>query len=577
MAGLHFSNLLSSAAAQACSVLDRAGDALFLVGDGDLVVHASSAAQALLDGNPRLRGVPVAELVHPDAVAELQAAMTLARSGGVATSALVRLHAAREIWLDFRILAVAGVAAQSALVLVGRDVSEQRIEVAHLRKLAMHDALTRLPNRVLLNDRLKMAVAAAQRTRTGFAVLALDLDGFKKVNDGLGHAAGDVLLCMAGARLRAVLRDVDTLSRTGGDEFVVVLPNVISELGVRTTARRLQMCLQAPFELGGCTAYVGTSIGAAIYPDHGADEAALLDNADTALYRAKSAGRGVCVVYVPEAGASKPANAMSLEAAMYEGVRNGEFWLAYQPIVDGHSRQTRGYEALMRWTRPDGGIVSPADFIPLAEANGLISLLGAWALKSACLNLKQFQVAAGRALYMSVNVSPSQLGTEAFTKGVETALQVSTVLPEHLMLEITEGALMVDPQLATRMLGRLAERGVQVAVDDFGTGQSSLAFLKGFALTTLKVDRAFIDGLPDSQTDVAICTAILGLARALGKRVVAEGVETEGQLQALLGMGVALMQGFYLGRPAPPQQIIAQLMAERARLPEPALAGTAAP
>jgi EAL domain-containing protein (putative c-di-GMP-specific phosphodiesterase class I) len=283
------------------------------------------------------------------------------------------------------------------------------------------------------------------------------------------------------------------------------------------------------------------------------------------MYRAKETGKARCIVY-NEAAFNHIEHDVSMEAAMFEAVRNGEFLLHYQPIVDARTRQIMGFEALMRWMRPDIGLVPPSQFIPMAEDNGLINLLGAWALKSACVQLKRFEEVAGRKLYVSVNVSPRQFRNDQFLKMMDDALKLSGVKGDQLLLEITEGILMSDPEHAEQLLTKIASRGVRIAIDDFGTGYSSLIYLKRFPIAALKIDRTFIKDLPNSIKDAAICNVILSLASHLSLLTVAEGVENEQQLEFLSEQGCSLIQGFHTGFPELPATLIDILKADAAAL-----------
>jgi EAL domain-containing protein (putative c-di-GMP-specific phosphodiesterase class I) len=356
------------------------------------------------------------------------------------------------------------------------------------------------------------------------------------------------------------LRDVDTLARIGGDEFVAVLSGVVEESEVQLIARRMISAIQLPFDIHGHTLYVSTSIGAAIYPVHGDSEVKLLAHADTAMYRAKETGKARCVIYSPQKF-GQAEHDVSLEAAMFEAVRNGEFLLHYQPIVAAQTRQIVGFEALMRWTRSEVGSVSPVRFIPMAESNGLINLLGAWALKAACVQIKRFQEIARRPLYVSVNVSPRQFRSDKFLQVMDQAIQISGLHGSQLLLEITEGILMSDPEHAEALLNAIAMRNVRIAIDDFGTGYSSLAYLKRFSIDALKIDRAFIKDLPRSVKDAAICNAVLSLANDLNLSIIAEGVENEEQLQFLSQQGCTHIQGFHTGKPLLPNEAIEILKA----------------
>jgi EAL domain-containing protein (putative c-di-GMP-specific phosphodiesterase class I) len=370
------------------------------------------------------------------------------------------------------------------------------------------------------------------------------------------------VLRMAAERLRRTLRDSDTLARAGGDEFVAVLPGISADDQVKLVTGRMLAALHSPFEVGEHTIYLSASIGVSIYPQHAEDEVRLVALADAAMARAKEGGKARCVVYSARQK-GVPAHDISLEAAMFSAVRDGEFLLYYQPIVGGQSRKIEGFEALMRWRHPTLGMVPPARFIPIAETNGLINLLGAWALKAACMQLRQFEQAAKRELYISVNISPRQFRNDRFLDVLDEALSLSGTPGRQLVLEITEGTLMTDPAHAETILGKMAEREARIAIDDFGTGYSSLAYLKRFPISVLKIDRAFIKDLPGSSKDAAICNAVLDLARHLGLSVVAEGVETEEQLATLEQRGCHYVQGYLTGKPMPPHVAIAALNDDR--------------
>ena len=532
--------------------MEAAGDAVFRLDTHGIVRLSSARAQRRLGATQSLAGVDLCSLAcEPDqsvlrhAVAEAMAAA----DGDEPVQVAVRLMCSgAESWFELRLSRLQGAGGASELLVVGRDMSTQHATEEQLRHLATHDALTGLPNRLLLSDRIRMVVSQSRRSGLGFAVVSIGIDGFKRVNDGLGHPTGDAVLRLATIRLRKALRDSDTLARVGGDEFVAVLPGTHSAEQIRLVTGRLMATVQTPFEVDGHTIYVSASVGVSIYPDHAEDEVRLVALSDAAMSRAKDTGKARCVVYNAEQHHS-PQHDISLEAAMFNAVREGEFLLHYQPIVDAQSRQIQGFETLMRWKHPTLGMVPPVRFIPIAEANGLINLLGAWALKSACVQLRQFEEAAGRDLYISVNISPRQFRSDKFLDILDDAIAFSGLGGEKLVLEITEGTLMIDPAHAETILTRMAERKARIAIDDFGTGYSSLAYLKRFPISVLKVDRAFIKDLPQSQKDGAICDAVLDLARHLKLLVVAEGVETEDQFNFLDQRGCQYVQGYLTGRP----------------------------
>lgn len=389
-------------------LLEAIGDAVFRLDERCTILYASRGAYELLGLDAALDGLFLTDVISEADHSAFDAAIEQARETGRKCRISLRFKGTgAPLWLELQLAAYTPEPGKTELLAVGRDISSQQMTEERLRHMATHDALTGLPNRSLLSDRVRMAIAQAKRTGTSFTIVALDLDGFKKVNDALGHPVGDALLRVAATRLSGTVRDVDTLARVGGDEFVAVLPGATTEHDIQIVARRMISAIQLPFEIQGHTLYVGTSIGAAVFPEHGDSEVKLLAHADAAMYRAKETGKGRCVIYSQEKF-TRLEHDVSMEAAMFQAVREGEFLLHYQPIVDALSRKIMGFEALMRWTRPGHGMVPPAQFIPMAESNGLINLLGSWALRAACVQIRRFEEIAGRPLYVSVNVSPRQ-------------------------------------------------------------------------------------------------------------------------------------------------------------------------
>ena len=541
------------------SLMEAAGDVVLRMDASGKIFYASQRAQSSIDSASALEGTLLLDHVVREDSAALDTALNEARRSGGKLRVNARLNPpSGPLWFEWQVSVCGNDAGQVEFLVLARDIAEQHATEERLLHMATHDELTGLPNRALLSDRLRMAMAQSRRTGVGFTVLALDLDGFKKVNDALGHPVGDALLRVAAVRFREVLRTVDTLARVGGDEFVAVLPNAIDPEELQVVARRMIATTQLPFEIDGHVLYVSTSVGAAIYPEHGDTEVKLLAHADTAMYRAKETGKSRCVIYDP-AKFNLPEHDVSMEAAMFDAVRNGEFRLFYQPILDAHTRKIVGFEALMRWIHPELGSISPVQFIPMAEANGLINLLGAWALKAACVQVRQFEQAAGRSLYVSVNVSPRQFRNDQFLHVMDDAMRLSGLKGSQLLLEITEGILMSDPEYAETLLHAIATRNVRIAIDDFGTGYSSLAYLKRFPIAALKIDRAFIKDLPMSIKDAAICNVVLSLASHLNLTTIAEGVENDEQLSFLSKQGCTMIQGFLTGRPLPPEEAILAL------------------
>ncbi len=552
-----------SQAAHASSLdhlLEAAGDVVFRLDPSGLIRFASERARQRLGAGAPLAGSALPLLAPEADQAALRNALVDATARGDAILVEARLRCGeRDTWFELRISPLAG---GHELLAVGRDMSAQRATEQQLRHMATHDALTELPNRLLLSDRIRMVIANARRSGQGFSIANIGLDGFKKVNDGPGHPVGDDILRQAAARLRKTLRDSDTLARVGGDEFVAVLPGTLSPSQIKLVTGRLLAALQSPFEVGSHTIYLGASIGVSVYPEHAEDEVRLLALADAAMGRAKETGGARTVVYsarMPGELRGPPQHDISLEAAMFQAVREGEFQLYYQPIVCSRSRRIEGFETLMRWKHPTLGMVPPVRFIPIAETNGLINLLGAWALKAACVQIRQFEEVAKRDLYISVNISPRQFRNDRFLAVLDDALAFSGTSGDKLVLEITEGTLMIDPVHAEAILQKMAERRARIAIDDFGTGYSSLAYLKRFPISVLKIDRAFIKDLPASAKDAAICNTVLDLAKHLDLSVVAEGVETEEQLGYMASRGCDYVQGYLTGKPMPAHVAMAAL------------------
>ncbi len=431
------------------------------------------------------------------------------------------------------------------------DVSGVKRAEEQLYHMAHHDALTQLPNRLLLDARLEHALQRARRDRSRVAVMFLDVDRFKNVNDSLGHPAGDKLLSEVARRLRENLREEDTVARVGGDEFALVLEGVRDRKDVSRAADKLIAALSGTIELAGGSAALTTSIGVVLYPDHGDDATTLLKHADAAMYRAKERGRNQYQFYSDELTTAAH-DRLSLEVDMRRALERGdEFTLHFQPLVELASGAIFGVEALMRWQHPTRGAVSPTEFIPIAEDCGLIEALGEWALHSACRELQRWHASGLPGLQMSVNVSARQLVRRRVVESLRNVLRDYELPPNTLALELTETVLMNDPVSAGRTLRELAALGVGLSVDDFGTGYSSLSYLKRFPVNTLKIDRSFVRDAPRNSGDAAICRAVIALAKSLGLKVIAEGVETAAHRDLLLAAGCVFAQGYLYSRPLP--------------------------
>jgi len=426
------------------------------------------------------------------------------------------------------------------------------LEVANqqLRHLATHDVLTGLPNRVLLDDRLQQAIAHANRDMRSFALLVCDLDRFKLINDSLGHRAGDELLQEVARRLSAVARTADTVARFGGDEFVLIGTSIGDSRDAEELASRVMEALREPVRIAAIDIHTSPSIGIAIYPDDGTTMQALLAHADAAMYSAKQQGRGQFRRYAPGMDAGTE-DRVQLESELHNAVNANQFELHYQPKVDTRTGEVRSAEALIRWIHPTRGIVSPAEFIPLAEECGLIGDIGAWVIREACRQTRAWQMAGVPTLRVSVNLSASQFRDSGLVDSIRGALDDAGLEARYLEVELTESAVMSDPEKSIAVLEHLSAMGVLVSVDDFGTGYSSMSYLRRFPIDKLKIDRVFINEIVSRPEDASIVRAIVSLAHSLRLKVVAEGVETPAQLDFLKTAGCDEYQGYHFSRPLP--------------------------
>ncbi|HEY0843980.1 MAG TPA: EAL domain-containing protein [Noviherbaspirillum sp.] len=432
---------------------------------------------------------------------------------------------------------------------VVEDISRRKQVEEQLLHLANHDALTSLPNRSLLLDRLSQALMFAERSGGQVAVMLIDLDRFKNINDSLGHEAGDKILMEVARRLPSSLRAGDTVARLGGDEFVVVMPDVVREDAVVVVAQQILESMSRPMTIQGHEFYPTGSIGISLYPKDGEDSQALLKNADTAMYRAKDAGRNNVQFYAHEMN-SRALDRLKLESGLRRALERKEFTLHYQPQMDIASGRIVGVEALLRWEPPGQPMVFPGDFIPIAEETGLIVPMGEWVLREACTRRKTWHdTAMFGPLKMAVNLSARQFKQQDIVGMVSDVLKETGCCPEWLELEITESVVMEDPEAAVDTLRKLSDMGVHLSIDDFGTGYSSLSYLKRFPINSLKIDRSFVRDITTDADDAAIAKAVIALAHSLKLSVIAEGVETAEQLDFLREQRCDQMQGYYLSRP----------------------------
>ena len=437
------------------------------------------------------------------------------------------------------------------------EIEERRLADQRVVHMAHHDALTGLPNRTLLADRIGQAIARANRSGGKLAVLFLDLDRFKNVNDSFGHAVGDLLLTAVAARLTASRREEDTVARLGGDEFIVSIPDVAGAAEAETVAARILADLAKPFTIAGHQLHADGSIGIALYPADGETAETLMRNADTAMYHAKESGRANYQFFSSQMS-ERVSHRLSTETSLRRALERGEFAMHYQPLVTLTDGRLDGAEALLRWPQLDQRLVSPDEFIPIAEDTGLIVPLGEWVLLEACAQAQAWQ-ALRPGLRIAVNLSARQFRQKNLISMIEQVLGETGLAPGLLELELTEGMLMHNVEEAALTLVQLHEMGVGLAIDDFGTGYSSLSYLKRFPIHTIKIDRSFVCDISTDPDDAAIVTAIVAMARSLDLNVIAEGVETEEQATFLRSLACHQAQGYHFGRPMPAVDFMARL------------------
>ncbi|MES2352860.1 MAG: EAL domain-containing protein [Pseudomonadota bacterium] len=431
---------------------------------------------------------------------------------------------------------------------IGRDVTEQFLSEERIRYLAYHDGLTGLPNRVRFSEILNHSLHLASRHNKKLAVLFIDLDRFKNINDTLGHEAGDILLQEAGKKLKDCLRKNDTVARLGGDEFVVLIEEVVDTNHVITVAQKVLAAMIKPFKLVGQELRVTASVGVSMFPEDGVDEQTLMKNADIALYRAKEEGKNNYQLYSEKMNAFS-FQRLALETSLRRALERDEFLLHYQAKLDLRTGKVTGMEALLRWQHPDLGMISPAQFIPIAEETGLIVPIGKWVLATACLQNKAWQDEGLPALRVAVNLSARQFFDDSLVQDISQILTETRMSAGCLELEITESMVMRDPERAVRLLCELKAMGIRLAIDDFGVGYSSLATLKRFPIDTIKVDRSFIRDIPGDAEDKALTEAIIAMGKTLSLTVIAEGVETQQQYDFLREKSCDEFQGYYFSKP----------------------------
>lgn len=443
----------------------------------------------------------------------------------------------------------------SALVWgIWHDITEKKRSQARLYKLAHNDNLTGLPNRILFRDRLKQSIAYANRRKSSVALLFIDLDRFKVINDSLGHPVGDRLLQSVAKTLVASVREIDTVARFGGDEFTIVLGTLEKPEDAEIVARKILDALQKPFQIDNHELFAMGSIGISIFPEHGDDIDSLIKKADIAMYEAKAQGGDRCVLY--DSSMDEHAHKrLLLENSMRKALAKNEFRLVYQPKVDIVTGQITAMEALLRWDHPELGLIRPDEFIPLAEETGLIVAIGDWVLENACIQNMEWVRQGLPGMRVAVNISGYQLQQPDFIERLKNVV-IQTGMPfDQLEIEITESVIMQNPEFTIQVLNEIQNKGIHISVDDFGTGYSSLAHLKRFSVNTLKIDKSFVKDVESSKTDAAITSAIIAMGNSLNLRVIAEGVETQGQYTFLQEAMCDEIQGYLVSRPIKPEKV----------------------
>ena len=559
---------LRAANARNAAILEAIPDFLFEVdGEGNFISTHSPHFGRLFGTAGAMTGKSLADVFSPDVTRICMGALTEAAAHK--TSMGKQFQVERDdgcFWFELSVARKEGIPGQPAQFIgLARDITQRKGDEQKIMRLAMFDNLTGLPNRQSFIDRIEREIRRAEYAATSFGVLFMDLDGFKNINDTMGHSAGDMALQWAAGRLREGVRPADlvsrmegaasdmTIARLGGDEFTALIVDIAHPEDAGRIADRILQKMRSPFTILGRETRLSTSVGIAIYREDGEDAATLLRNADTAMYHAKSAGRDNYKFY-NRTLTDQVVQRMALEGDLRAAFSNSEFTLYYQPLVDIASGKINGLEALIRWIRPGHGAIGPTEFIGAAERTGLIVPMGEWILRTACANAARWRL-AGYDLRVAVNLSALQFKDPNLLETVMRALAEADLPPHLLELELTESAVMQDTVANTITLNAFQACGIRIALDDFGTGHSSLSYLKRMPLSRLKIDQSFVAGLPDDVENYAIVKAVLAMAGSLGLSVTAEGVETLQQANVLREMGCQSLQGYYFGKPMPAHEM----------------------
>ena len=549
---------LSSTETRVGAVMNSVIESIVIIDDYGLIEQVNPASEELFGyRETELLGKSVSMLMSPAHRPEHERAVEhfLSENFGAVTEKTQESECLHKDGLVFPVeITISEMYVDDACyyICIVRDVTERKEQLKEMEYQALHDALTGLPNRVLLSDRLRQGVRNAQREKHQLALLIIDLDHFKEVNDTLGHHNGDIILKLAAERMGTVLRSSDTVARLGGDEFAVLLPGT-DQSHAEQIAEKLRAALEQPCELEGHTFYVGASVGIAMYPDHGLDDVILMQRADVAMYVAKRAKSGHAVYQETED--SSTLSQLSLMNELRAAIDNEELLLCYQPVIDLKSERVNGVEALVRWQHPTKGLLYPDEFIPIAEQTGLIGPLTLWVFERAMLQSCKW-LELGLELRISVNLSARNLHDAKFPRQVTELIEAGGIKAEHLRLEITESAIIADRQYTTTMLNNLGAMGVHISIDDFGTGYSSLVYLKQLPVDEIKIDRSFVTGMLQDDSDEVIVRSTIELAHNIGMSVVAEGIEDKAVYEHLVELGCDAAQGFYISKPVSPEAFL---------------------
>jgi diguanylate cyclase (GGDEF)-like protein/PAS domain S-box-containing protein len=541
--------------ARGSSTYDAVPDPTIVVDKSGTIREVNEAACVVSElSADKLIGEACHKIFHPQEIPQEECVVCQHISNGKALSAFEMHFAHNQSWQEFTLTPITTIGDLTGMVHVSSDITVRKSAEQQLFHQANFDQLTQLPNRTLAMDRLEQAVKRAERDRNHTAVMFIDIDNFKSINDTCGHAIGDKLLSNIATTLKNLIRETDTVSRWGGDEFLVIMPSMNSVADAESVAEKILQHMKKPLVIDNRELLVSSSIGISGFPNDGRDAETLLSNADAAMYQAKEAGKNTFRFFTDEMN-EKAIVRMELETQLRDAVKNNELSVHYQPQVDMHSAQIFGAEALLRWRTAHFGDVPPEQFIALAEESGLIIPIGEWLLESVCQDIVRWKNEGLGALRIAINISSRQIQSAGFVESVKAILNRYDIAPQSLCLEITETKSMDREAHNVDTLRSLKNLGFQLSLDDFGTGYSSLSYLKAFPFSEIKIDRTFVRDIATDPSDAALCVAIIAMAESLGLLVVGEGMETEEQLAFLQDNGADIVQGFYFSGPLPAEEL----------------------